>query len=199
MNTSFKARLLQHVLKAKQNKSGGFTLIELLVVIIIIGILAAIALPSFLNQANKARQTEAKTYVGSMNRAQQAFFLEQNSFTTNIPELALGIDTDTENYDYLISSLATDANGNIVTAANIGASNNQATLKDYVGGVDVGTVTGADDGEATTLAVLCEESGAPSDDFSPSSAASTAGDVALDVTNANDIECDETAGVNGIN
>jgi type II secretory pathway pseudopilin PulG len=55
-------------------------LIELLVVIIIIGILAAIALPSFLNQANKAKQSEAKTYVGSMNRGQQAYFLENDTF-----------------------------------------------------------------------------------------------------------------------
>ena len=78
MKTELKAKYVQHLLNKKKNNEG-FTLIELLVVIIIIGILSAIALPSFLNQANKARQAEAETYVGSMNRAQQAEYLEENT------------------------------------------------------------------------------------------------------------------------
>ncbi|MFN8950109.1 MAG: prepilin-type N-terminal cleavage/methylation domain-containing protein, partial [Aphanizomenon sp.] len=61
MKTELKAKFLQHLVGKKKDDQG-FTLIELLVVIIIIGILSAIALPSFLNQAKKARQSEAKTY-----------------------------------------------------------------------------------------------------------------------------------------
>ena len=150
MKSELKAKFLQHLISKKRD--GGFTLIELLVVIIIIGILAAIALPSFLNQANKAKQSEAKTYVGSMNRAQQAYYLEKNAFvsaTTAIGDLGLGIAATTANYKYVI-------------AGTNAASTNQAQqvqgvaspLKAYLGGVTVGTIAATS--EATTLSVLCE-------------------------------------------
>ena len=74
MKTEFKAKFLQHLQQRRQDK--GFTLIELLVLIIIIGILSAIALPSFLNQANKAKQSEAKQYIASINKGQQAYYAE---------------------------------------------------------------------------------------------------------------------------
>jgi type IV pilus assembly protein PilA len=85
MKSTFTAKYLQHLNKKNGNK--GFTLIELLVVIIIVGVLAAIALPSFLNQIGKARGSEAKSALGTVNRSQQSYRLENNVFANNITRL----------------------------------------------------------------------------------------------------------------
>ncbi len=85
MNSQFKLKFLQY-LNAHQ-KTKGFTLVELLVVVIIIGILAAIALPNLLSQVAKGRQSEAKNALGVINRAQQAYRAERSTFTviSNLP------------------------------------------------------------------------------------------------------------------
>jgi len=124
MKTEFKAKFLQHV--AQKRKEEGFTLIELLVVIIIIGILSAIALPSFLNQANKAKQSEAKQYIASINKGQQAFYVENNAFTGVAADLGLGIKTATGNYTYALSvsnAGTTNAQAYAWTGTSTGALN----------------------------------------------------------------------------
>ncbi|BAZ16560.1 general secretion pathway protein H [Calothrix sp. NIES-4071] len=150
MKTELKAKFLQHILKKKKDDQG-FTLIELLVVIIIIGILSAIALPSFLNQANKAKQSEAKTYTGSMNRAQQAQYMEANAFaaTADFGKLGLGVKTETENYQYkaVLKDATAVTNQAVVKTAG-------APIKAYIGGVQIATIGSTS--EATTLAILCE-------------------------------------------
>lgn len=152
MKSEFKTKLIQHMLN-KKNGEKGFTLIELLVVIIIIGILAAIALPSFLNQAAKARQSEAKTYAGSMNRSQQAYYLEKQSFANSLTTLSLGIPATTSNYSYSSTGAAKGITGTDAHAISVGAASD-ANLKSYGGAVNLATPTGT--GEATTLAALCE-------------------------------------------
>ena len=144
MKTEFKAKFLQHV--AKKRKEEGFTLIELLVVIIIIGILSAIALPSFLNQANKAKQSEAKTYVGSINKAHQAYFTEKSTFQTDIDVLGVGIVTQTLNYKYTIPT------GSATEAITKGDTNFTTTLSSYGGLVYIVTSTSG----ATSRTALCE-------------------------------------------
>jgi type IV pilus assembly protein PilA len=145
MKTELKAKFLQHILN-KKNENEGFTLIELLVVIIIIGILSAIALPSFLNQAAKAKQSEAKTYVGSVNRAQQSYRIENASFASDISALEIGIPTTTPHYNYAIAN----ASG---TSTLFNATAKDATsLKSFAGGVVILTT-------GQTSAAACQTTG----------------------------------------
>lgn len=145
MKTEFKAKFLQHINKRRQDQ--GFTLIELLVVIIIIGILSAIALPAFLNQANKAKQSEGKQYISSINKGQQAYYAENTQFGTDVAVLGLGLKTATTNYSYFVDAPAGGAK-----ADSFAKPTNQNALKGYAGGVGL-----VEAGEAkTTQSILCE-------------------------------------------
>jgi len=149
MKTEFQAKFLQHINHKKAQE--GFTLIELLVVVIIIGILAAVALPSLLSQANKAKQVEARNNVGAMNRAQQAYFLEKGRFGA-YSEIGVGIQTQTTNYEYTFAPDAPTTNN---TGLAVIATTRTQGLKPYTG--LVWSEVDATTSQATTRALLCEE------------------------------------------
>ena len=73
--------MLRKLRERIQSEEKGFTLIELLVVILIIGILAAIAIPAFLGQRQKAQDSEAKSAVRTAASAAKSYFTDAQSYT----------------------------------------------------------------------------------------------------------------------
>ncbi|MGK7873224.1 MAG: type IV pilin protein [Xenococcaceae cyanobacterium] len=135
MKTEFQAKLLQHLLNKKEDK--GFTLIELLVVVIIVGILAAVALPNLLGQIGKSREVEGKNAIGAINRGQEAYHYEKLSFadvaTADFGEATnrLGVVAVSDYYTFVAT--ASNANNATQLATSIDATN--FGTRNYGGGI----------------------------------------------------------------
>ena len=80
--------MLARIRKTQQEKEGGFTLIELLVVIIIIGILAAIAIPVFLNQRKKGYDAQAKSDLRNFGTLEETYLTDNSAYSTTTSPFA---------------------------------------------------------------------------------------------------------------
>ncbi len=96
----------------------------------------------------KVLESEAKQYVGSMNRAQQAIFIEKSAFATSVNALGLGIKTETKNYKYSVRATK--------QIAFIYGFSKKPQLKSYVGGAFViGAKSNNGEDEMNTESILC--------------------------------------------
>ncbi|MFQ6094477.1 MAG: type IV pilin protein [bacterium] len=67
----------------------GFTLIELMIVVVIIGVLAALAIPRFMAATGKAKKSEAKTVLKQLYQLERAYFQENDQYVAGANKAAL--------------------------------------------------------------------------------------------------------------
>jgi type IV pilus assembly protein PilA len=87
-------------LRVRAASDSGFTLVELLVVMLILGLLAAIAIPSFFNQRDKAKDADAKELVRTAQTAVETYATDNDgSYADVTPALLIGIEQSLNNAD----------------------------------------------------------------------------------------------------
>jgi type IV pilus assembly protein PilA len=128
-------------LRRRAEDEKGFTLIELLVVILIIGILAAIAIPAFLNQRNKAYDAQAKSNIKTAQTAEETYSTDNNGTyaadtTSSTGGPLVSIEPSLHNSPY-VTATANGSTGYTLTATSSGSggSGDVFTLTDTNGSV----------------------------------------------------------------
>jgi prepilin-type N-terminal cleavage/methylation domain-containing protein len=132
-----------------RNKDKGFTLIELLVVIIIIGILAAIAIPIFLNQRKKGVDASIKSDVKNMATQVETFYTDSQTYPvaadivgTTSPSLTVGGEKVTISSGNVLA-YAVVTGGFKICGYNLKGTANLATLVFKYDSTNGGLATGA--------------------------------------------------------
>src|SRR3954469_7440724 len=114
--------MLARIRKAMDEREEGFTLIELLVVIIIIGILAAIAIPVFLSQRQKGYDSQAKSDLRNMAGFEEIYLNDFNTYGS-VVDIEINEPTMHVSKDVTITVVHIDGiNGYCLSAKSVGGS-----------------------------------------------------------------------------
>ena len=109
----------------------GFSLIELLIVVVIVGILFAVALPSYQQYTRASKRTEAQGALLDLAARQERFVAQNNTYSTEISaDTGLGFGTTESSNGYYDLSAAACAGGTIATCYVLTASAKGAQLSD---------------------------------------------------------------------
>ncbi len=102
------------------NKQKGFTLIELMIVVAIIGVLSAIAYPSYQSYMKKSARADAKVGLSKLADRQERFYLQNNTYTTAFDSTGMNISSTSEEGYYKFTVTSDDlVSGYLLTATAI--------------------------------------------------------------------------------
>jgi type IV pilus assembly protein PilE len=100
----------------------GFTLIELLIAVAVIGILAAVAYPSYQDYVRRGNRSAAQTFMMTISQRQEQYLLTNRSYATTVAALSLTQPPETVGkYTFNISTTGTPPTGYVVSAAPQGS------------------------------------------------------------------------------
>ena len=105
-------------MKTLRNNQRGVTLMELLIVVVIIGMLSVLAYPNYQQYSARAKRTEAKAALLQIATNQERFYLQNNTYTTDMTTLGFATATNhlTDTGSYRVTVTAADANDFTATA-----------------------------------------------------------------------------------
>jgi len=120
-----------------RHSQNGFTLIELMIVVVIIGILAMVAYPSYQESITKTRRADGMALLTEIVNAQERYFTQNNTYTTDLTDLGYPSATNVESEEgFYKATAAVCAGATITTCVNVVGTGQGPQASDGTLGLD---------------------------------------------------------------